>query len=248
MHTEKGGSHFPEGDTEGALDSVLSLGQLKVVSMGTVLGSPRSLWHCIKLGKHITAVTLGYLSKGAIIPWWSPVTSGPSSSRTRGNREWAEPHRTEAANKDQQGPARTSNDQQGPARTNEEEIRAEDNGMRTSFICKEGAQNLHAECSCLCLGLREHREHLFSTISTETDEAPSSRSKSLSVQALRKAQGNNDCSASSESMLPPLSLNNARMISQPVMGDVSPGKGTSLLWSYLAVEESPKKLWERVCF
>ena len=95
--------------------------------------------------------------------------------------------------------------------TSEEEIRAEDNGRRTSFICSEGAQNLHAKYTCLCLGLREHGDHLCSTISIETDEAPLSRSKSLSVKAQRRAQEKSVFPALSEFMLPPLSLNNCRM-------------------------------------
>ena len=101
--------------------------------------------------------------------------------------------------------------------------------MRTSFIGSQEAQNLHAECTCLCLELREHREHSCSTMSTETDEVPSNRSKKLSVKALNKAQGKNVCSASSELMLPPLSLKSCRIKSQLVMGEIFPGKGISLL-------------------
>lgn len=41
MHTEEGGN-ISQGVAEGALDSVLSLGQLNV-GMGTLLESPRSL-------------------------------------------------------------------------------------------------------------------------------------------------------------------------------------------------------------
>lgn len=78
-----------------------------------------------------------------------------------------------------------------------------------------------------------------STITTETDEAPSGRNKSLSVKALRKAQGKSVCSEERTREGCLLSFVRDHAVSlepeplqdkiQPVMGEAFPGKATSLL-------------------
>lgn len=53
----------------------------------------------------------------------------------KGVRAWTELHRGVAAS-----------EEDTTARTSQEDIRVEDHGMRTSFVCNEEAQNLHS-CS-----------------------------------------------------------------------------------------------------
>lgn len=203
--------------------------------MGTLLESPRSLWHCIRLGEHVNTMTLSYLSKGAIIPWWSPVTSGASISRTRKNRDWVELH----IRKHQ---ARKSKDQHWLVRK-KSELKIMGGELHSSAM--KGPRTCMPSALAFVWGwgnteniwvYHYNRDRWGSFRQEQEPECQGSEEREGCLLSFVRDHA---VSLEPEPLQDKIHL---------VMGEAFPGKATSLLWSYLATEARPKKLWGGVRF